>query len=111
MPESSDVAPNPVPPRSASDILPVVYAELRRLAARKLADEAPGQTLDATGLVHEAYLRLIGPVDAERWNDRGHFFCAAAEAMRHILVDKARRKRRHKHGAGRRRVELDEAVP
>src|SRR5437660_12676053 len=96
---------------AAAQLLPLVYDELRRLAAQRLAHEKPGQTLDATGLVHEAYLRLVGPVDGERWKDSGHFFAAAAEAMRHILVDKARRKRRHKHGGGRQRVELDDAVP
>src|SRR2546421_13056581 len=96
---------------AAAQLLPLVYDELRRLAAQKLAHEAPGQTLDATGLVHEAYLRLVGPADGDRWKDRGHFFAAAAEAMRHILVDKARRKRRPKHGGDRKRVELDDAVP
>ena len=96
---------------AAAQLLPLVYDELRRLAAQKLAHEAPGQTLDATGLVHEAYLRLVGPVDGDRWKDRGHFFAAAAEAMRHILVDRARRKRRPKHGGGRKRIELDDRVP
>src|SRR5439155_633464 len=96
---------------AAGQLLPLVYDELRRLAAHKLAQEKPGQTLDATALVHEAYLRLVGPADSDRWNDRGHFFAAAAEAMRHVLVDRARRKRRHKHGGGRKRVELDDAVP
>ena len=87
-------------PQAAADLLPLVYAELRRLAAAKLAREKPGQTLNATALVHEAYLRLVGPADEERWQSRGHFFAAAAEAMRHILVDLARRKGRKKH-AGR----------
>src|SRR5205807_4467612 len=87
------------------------YDELRKLAAQKLAQEKPGQTLQPTALVHEAYLRLVGPAGARRWNDHGHFFAAAAEAMRHILVDNARRKRRAKHGGGRHRVALDEAVP
>src|SRR5205085_201795 len=97
-------------PRAADELLPVVYAELRRLAAQKLAHEKPGQTLDATALVHEAYLRLVG--DERRgssppgWDHRGHFFAAAAEAMRRILVEKARRKRRLRHGGGRPRVEL-----
>src|SRR5436309_5398866 len=91
---------------AAAQLLPLVYDELRRLAAQKLAYEKPGQTLDATGLVHEAYLRLVGPADGKRWKDAGHFFAAAAEAMRHILVDKARRKHRHKHGGGHRRIEL-----
>ena len=87
-------------PRAAEQLLPLVYDELRRLAAEKLAREAPGQTLDATALVHEAYLRLVGPDDARRWKDRGHFFAAAAQAMRRILVDNARRKRARKRGAG-----------
>ncbi len=94
-------------PLAAEQLLPVVYDELRRLAAEKLAREAPGQTLDATALVHEAYLRLVGPDDARRWNDRGHFFAAAAQAMRRILVDNARRKRARKRGAGRQRQPLD----
>jgi RNA polymerase sigma factor (TIGR02999 family) len=98
--------------RAAEQLLPLVYDELRQLAAQKLAYEKPGQTLQATALVHEAYLRLIGPLDGSRYADRGHFFAAAAEAMRHILVDKARRKRRPKHGGGRQRVELaDDAAP
>ncbi len=96
---------------NAAELLPLVYDELRRLAAARLAHEAPGQTLDATGLVHEAYLRLVGPADERRWADRGHFFAAAAQAMRNLLVDNARRKRRDKHGGGRRRVALDETVP
>ena len=79
-------------PQAAADLLPLVYAELRRLAAAQLGRERPGQTLDATALVHEAYVRLMGPADEERWQSRGHFFAAAAEAMRHILVDVARRK-------------------
>ena len=94
-------------PAAAEQLLPLVYDELRRLAAARLAGEAPGQTLDATALVHEAYLRLVGPADERRWNDRGHFFAAAAEAMRRILVDAARRKRRPKHGGGRRRLPLE----
>src|SRR5262252_2594874 len=88
---------------AAEQLLPLVYEELRRLAAQKLAQEKPGQTLDATALVHEAYLRLVGPVDAGRWRDRGHFFSAAAEAMRRILVDQARRKSAEKRGGGGRR--------
>ena len=96
-------------PHAAEQLLPLVYDELRRLAAQKLAKERPGQTLDATALVHEAYLRLVGPADAERWRDRGHFVAAAAEAMRRILVDQARRKRRRKHGGDRQRIDLDEA--
>jgi RNA polymerase sigma factor (TIGR02999 family) len=94
-------------PQAAAQLLPLVYDELRRLAAARLAGEAPGQTLDATALVHEAYLRLVGPADARRWNDRGHFFAAAAEAMRRILIDNARRKRGPQHGGGRPRVGAD----
>ncbi len=97
--------------QAAAQLLPIIYDELRRLAAQKLAQEAPGQTLDATSLVHEAYLRLVGAVDANRWNDSRHFFAAEAEAMRHILVDNARRKRRAKHGGGRTRLTLDDRVP
>ena len=99
---------------AAEDLLPLVYSELRRLAAQKLANEKPGQTLDATGLVHEAYLRLVpsGTIppagDPLRWNGRGHFFAAAAEAMRRILIETARRKGRIKRGGGRARVELDD---
>ena len=96
--------------RAAEDLLPLVYDELRRLAAGKLAQESPGQTLDATGLVHEAYLRLVDVDRARHWDSRGHFFAAAAEAMRRILVDKARRKRRAKHGGDRRRIDLEEAA-
>src|SRR5262245_32308116 len=92
---------------AAEHLLPLVYQELRRLAATQMAREKPGQTLDATALVHEAYLRLIGP-DVE-FENRSHFFAAAAEAMRRILVEAARRKGRHKHGGGRHRVELDDA--
>jgi len=95
-------------PHAAGQLLPLVYDELRQLAAHKLAHEKPGQTLDATGLVHEAYLRLVGPADGARWQDHGHFYAAAAQAMRHILVDQARRKRRHKRGGGQQRVALDE---
>jgi RNA polymerase sigma factor (TIGR02999 family) len=87
-------------PTAAEQLLPLVYDELRRLAARRLAREKPGQTLQATALVHEAYLRLVGPQDPG-WDGRGHFFAAAAEAMRRILVERARRKRRRKHGDGR----------
>ncbi len=95
--------------QAAWQLLPLVYEELRKLAAQKLAQEAPGQTLQATALVHEAYLRLVG-VDADPlWEGRGHFFAAAAEAMRRILVENARRKRRLKHGGGRQKLELDEA--
>jgi RNA polymerase sigma factor (TIGR02999 family) len=98
-------------PKAASELLPLVYDQLRELATARLASEAPGNTLQPTALVHEAYLRLIGPVDGERWENRGHFFAAAAEAMRRILVDAARRKRREKHGGDRHRVELDAATP
>lgn len=95
---------------AAAQLLPLVYAELRRLAARHLSQEAPGHTLQPTALVHEAYLRLLGPAGQEKaWNNRGHFFGAAAEAMRRILVENARRKRRLKHGGGRPRVDLDDA--
>ena len=97
-------------PHAAADLLPLVYDELRRLAATQMACEKPGQTLDATALVHEAYLRLVGPADGRRWDSRGHFFAAAAEAMRRVLVERARRKGSRKHGGGRRQVDLDEAV-
>jgi hypothetical protein len=85
-------------PHAAEQLLPLVYDELRKLAAQKLAQEKPGQTLDATALVHEAYLRLVGTEKDQRWDSRGHFFAAAAEAMRRILVENARRKKRSKHG-------------
>src|SRR5262249_34081046 len=94
-------------PGAAEQLLPLVYDELRKLAAARLAQETPGQTLQATALVHEAYLRLVDVDEAQRWNSRGHFFAAAAEAMRRILVENARHKGRGKHGGGRRRVELD----
>src|SRR5262245_23215212 len=93
-------------PKAAGQLLPLVYDELRQLAARKLAREKPGQTLGATGLVHEAYLRLVDVEQAQQWNSRGHFFAAAAEAMRRILVDNARRKRAEKRGGGRQRLDL-----
>ncbi len=96
-------------PRAAEQLLPLVYEELRKLAAQKLAHEKPGQTLEATALVHEAYLRLVGVDQAQHWNSRGHFFAAAAEAMRRILVDYARGKRSLKRGAGRRRRPFEEA--
>ena len=95
-------------PSAADQLLPLVYDELRKLAAQKLAREAPGQTLQATALVHEAYLRLVDLGQAQHWNRRGHFFAAAAEAMRRILVDQARRKLADKHGGGRLRVDLPE---
>jgi RNA polymerase sigma factor (TIGR02999 family) len=94
-------------PQVAEQLLPLVYEELRKLAARKLAQEKPGQTLEATALVHEAYVRLVSLDQAQHWNSRGHFFAAAAEAMRRILVESARRKSRLKHGRGRERVDLD----
>src|SRR5437762_8452985 len=96
-------------PHAAEQLLPLVYEELRRLAADKMAQEKPGQTLQATALVHEAYLRLVDVEKARQWKSRGHFFAAAAEAMRHILVDRARRKRSRKRGGDRARVEFDEA--
>jgi RNA polymerase sigma factor (TIGR02999 family) len=94
-------------PDSAAQLLPLVYNELRKLAVQRMAQEKPGQTLQATALVHEAYLRLVDVEQAQRWNSRGHFFAAAAEAMRRILVENARRKDRWKHGGGRQRVDLD----
>jgi RNA polymerase sigma factor (TIGR02999 family) len=93
---------------AAEQLLPLVYDELRKLAAAKLAHEKPGQTLDATALVHEAYVRLVGGGQTGGWNGRGHFFAAAAEAMRRILVDQARRKQAEIHGGGRLRVDLPE---
>jgi RNA polymerase sigma factor (TIGR02999 family) len=96
-------------PHAAEKLLPLVYNELRKLAAQRMAEERPGQTLQATALVHEAYLRLLGTSgDESHWNSRGHFLAAAAEAMRRILIDSARRKRRVKHGGDRRRVDLDQ---
>jgi len=97
-------------PQPAGALLPQVYDELRRLAAQRLAHEEPGQTLDSTALVHEAYLRLVGDDPGRPWENRGHFFAAAAEAMRRILVERARRKRRLKRGGGRARVVLDPAL-
>ena len=96
-------------PHAAEQLLPLVYDELRKLAGQKMAQEAPGQTLQATGLVHEAYLRLVDVDKAQHWNSRGHFFAAAAEAMRRILIDTARRKGRVKRGGDRKRVDLDDA--
>lgn len=92
--------------KAASELLPLVYEELRRLAARKLANEAPGQTLQTTALVHEAWLSLAGKGDSE-WQNRSHFLAAAADAMRHILIDRARRKNRVRHGKGLQRVNLE----
>jgi RNA polymerase sigma factor (TIGR02999 family) len=94
-------------PKAADQLLPLVYDELRKLAAQKLAQEKPGQTLQATALVHEAYLRLVGTQDPG-WNSRGHFFAAAAEAMRRILVENARRKDRLKRGGGRARIDVED---
>src|SRR3982751_5400327 len=96
-------------PQAAERLLPLVYDELRELAARRLAQERPGQTLQATALVHEAYLQLVDAEGRRPWQGRGHFFAAAAEAMRRILVDAARRKRRPKHGGDRRRADEDAA--
>jgi RNA polymerase sigma factor (TIGR02999 family) len=98
-------------PKAAAELLPLVYDELRRLAAARLAAEAPGQTLQATALVHEAYVRLTGREVRRDWNGRGHFFGAAAEAMRRILVESARRKLRLKRGGDARRVELPDDLP
>jgi RNA polymerase sigma factor (TIGR02999 family) len=95
---------------AAGQLLPLVYDELRLLAAARLAQEKPGQTLQPTALVHEAYLRLVGGNPADPWNGRGHFFAAAAEAMRRILVEAARRKGRERHGGNHRRVDLDPSV-
>ena len=94
-------------PQASDRLLPLVYDELRRLAAAQLLQERPGQTLDATALVHEAYLRLVGATPQAAWDGRGHFFAAAAEAMRRILVESARRKKRLKHGGGRDRLDFD----
>jgi RNA polymerase sigma factor (TIGR02999 family) len=96
-------------PAAAEQLLPLVYDALRQLAAQRLAHEQPGQTLEPTALVHEAYLRLVDVEKAQQWNSRGHFFAAAAEAMRRILVEAARRKSRLKHGGPLQRVELAEA--
>jgi RNA polymerase sigma factor (TIGR02999 family) len=98
-------------PQATAQLLPLVYGELRNLAAQWLAQEKPGQTLQATALVHEAYLRLVGGHQAQDWNGRRHFFAAAAEAMRRILIDRARHKQTHKAGGGRRRLDLDDIVP
>src|SRR5436190_22942547 len=95
-------------PQAAEQLLPLVYDELRKLAAAKLAQENPGQTLQATALVHEAYIRLVDREQAQRWHNRGHFFVAAAEAMRRILIENARRKRSYKGGGEFTRVDLDE---
>ncbi len=93
--------------RAAADLLPLVYDELRKLAGARMAGESPHHTLQPTALVHEAFLRLVGPADGAHWDHRGHFFAAAAEAMRRILVDEARRKAALRHGGARVRLELD----
>jgi RNA polymerase sigma factor (TIGR02999 family) len=98
-------------PNAGDQLLPLVYDELRSLAALRMAQEAAGQTLQPTALVHEAYLRLIDRDSAQHWNSRGHFFAAAAEAMRRILVDRARHKQTRKAGGGRRRLDLDDIEP
>jgi RNA polymerase sigma factor (TIGR02999 family) len=96
--------------KAADELLPLVYEELRLLAAQKLSHESPGQTLQATALVHEAYLRLVGTED-QSWDNKGHFFKAAAEAMRRILIENARRKKTERRGGGQKRVELGESIP
>ena len=96
-------------PGAAEQLLPLVYNDLRRLAQAKLANEKPGQTLQATALVHEAYLRLVGDESGQAWDSRGHFFAAAAEAMRRILIEAARRKQRDKYGGNRARIDLEDA--
>src|SRR5262249_6026660 len=98
-------------PHAAEQLLPLVYEELRKLAAQKLAQETPGQTLQATALVHEAYLRLVDVDQAQHWDSRGHFFAATAEAMRRILVERARRRQRQRHGGGLQKHSLDENEP
>jgi RNA polymerase sigma factor (TIGR02999 family) len=98
-------------PSAAEQLLPLVYDELRQLAAQKLAHEQPGQTLQPTALVHEAYLRLVGGEQTQDWGGRGHFFAAAAEAMRRILIDRARHRQTRKAGGGRRRLDLDDLEP
>ncbi len=112
--EESGRGPGPLAqgePKPARELLPLVYDELRRLAAQRMARESPGQTLQATALVHEAYLRLVGGDPDKPWDGRGHFFAAAAEAMRRILVESARRRHRLKRGGDRVRVDLDAAQP
>jgi RNA polymerase sigma factor (TIGR02999 family) len=98
----------PGDPHAAEQLLPLVYDELRKLAAARMVQEAPGQTLQATALVHEAYLRLVDGAEARRWDGRGHFFAAAAEAMRRILIEQARRKKSLKQGGDRQRLELED---
>jgi RNA polymerase sigma factor (TIGR02999 family) len=98
-------------PQAADQLLPLIYDELRKLAVQKLAQEKPGQTVQATALVHEAYLRLVDTEKVQQWNSRGHFYAAAAEAMRRILVDNARRKKAARRGGNRRRLDLDVVAP
>ena len=98
-------------PTASEQLLPLVYDELRKLAAARLASEQPGQTLQATALVHEAYVRLVDGANAQRWNSRGHFFAAAAESMRRILVDQARKKRTLRRGGSAKRITLAEVQP
>src|SRR6185369_11015431 len=95
-------------PKAADQLLPLVYEELRKLAVVRMSNENAGQTLQPTALVHEAYLRLVDERQAQRWEGRGHFFAAAAEAMRRILIEKARRRQRLRHGGGQKRVDLDD---
>ncbi len=95
-------------PNAASQLLPLIYDELRNLAASRMAGEKPGQTLQPTALVHEAYVRLVGAGEGQGWDNRGHFFAAAAEAMRRILIDRARRKTTAKHGGNRQRLDLEQ---
>src|SRR5262245_20850823 len=97
-------------PSAAGDLLPLVYQELRQLAAQRMAQEAPGQTLQPTALVHEAYLRLVDVEQAQHWDSKGHFFAACAEAMRRILVERARRKKSRKGGGDLQRIDLDEGL-
>jgi RNA polymerase sigma factor (TIGR02999 family) len=94
-------------PKAAEELLPLVYDELRKLAAHRMAKEAPGQTLQPTALVHEAWIKLVGP-GTQAWSGRGHFFGAAAEAMRRILIDRARKRKRERHGHGLQRIDLDQ---
>ena len=98
-------------PNAPEQLLPLVYDALRKLAAQRMSEESPGQTLQATALVHEVYLRLVGAEKGQHWDSRGHFFAAAAEAMRRILIDNARRKQRPKHGGDRQRIDLDYVSP
>src|SRR5262245_30570407 len=98
-------------PHAAAELLPLVYDELRKLAAARMAEEKPGQTLQPTALVHEAYVRLVGGDAVVQWDGRGHFFAAAAEAMRRILIDQARHKQTLKAGGGRGRLDLDDIEP